>query len=266
MPQPAQYSCRHLTAHTRWVTKKRGLFLSFSPVGDENTAGVRRRRSRRLRIREARAMTERTPRRMRFSCYTSTAHTRWVTKKRGLVPLFFVPSGMRTPQGFGGGAADACGNAQQVQRPDAATGTIQLPFLNRTHPVGHQKERTCSSLFCPVGDENAAVSSSRKECKNPAVSILRLYKYAVRFASRVRKRKNIIYARVSVRFERFCRIRCRKSEVSDKRLIRLRLHTSTRHTARTQKADCRADAYMSVRQRRKSAVTSKRSHSFTICS
>lgn len=28
----------------------------------------------------------------------------------------------------------------------------------------------------------------------------------------------------------------------------------------------RADVYMSVRQRRKSAVTSKRSHSFTICS
>ena len=77
--------------------KERTCSSLFCPVGDENTAGVRRRHSRRLRKRETRATAERALRRRQYSCRPLTAYTRWVTKKRGLIPLFFVPSGMRTP-------------------------------------------------------------------------------------------------------------------------------------------------------------------------
>ena len=112
-PTPQPDCALHLTAYTRWVTSKRTAeaVLFAYPSGMRTPQGFGGCHADACGNKPPCTHAKLYPTPQPDCALHLTAYTRWVTSKRTAeAVLFAYPSGMRTPQGFGGCHADACGN------------------------------------------------------------------------------------------------------------------------------------------------------------
>ena len=111
-----------------------------------------------------------------FNAMVRGSNPRWVTSKRTAeAVLFAYPSGMRTPQGFGGCHADACGNEPpcthvkpyHAPRPDCDP-----------HSTAYTRWVTNDRLIFPLSRLSSKVCPSVNGRTHPCISVHWLFSFA----------------------------------------------------------------------------------------